>query len=136
MLKDTPLHALVILFKHHEQMLEAIRNEIKRKTPNADPRENLANGEHVPPDAFDAIEDGALGCSKEIPYRLAPLKWHEDGIPYGAWCECQTCTLIGRSTFGFDFYAPKVGAELKCEVCEQKTPRGIDKTDADAETKD
>ena len=67
--------------------------------------------------SVDYIPPGELGSSRENPYLAAPLRWEEDGLPYGAWCKCWVCGDVGRSTLSFDFHAAKTGDPLRCEAC-------------------
>ncbi len=75
-----------------------------------------SQGDHVSGD-FDAIPEGQLGASKKMPYTIAPPEFNKQGLPYGAWCKCSRCRMVGRSTVIFDFYADDPGAPLKCERC-------------------
>jgi hypothetical protein len=51
------------------------------------------------------------------PHKVAPTDWHTNGVEYGAWCVCDKCGHLGRSTLLYDYYAPKPGDRLKCESC-------------------
>jgi hypothetical protein len=51
------------------------------------------------------------------PYLIAPDDWHENGLPYGAYCKCAKCGQIHRSTFTFDYHANIPGDPLQCETC-------------------
>ncbi len=64
--------------------------------------------------------------TKENPYTHAPEDWHEDGVPYGAWCVCAACGYLGRSTMTFDYYAKHVGDPLVCERCFIGTSQMVD----------
>lgn len=75
---------------------------------------DISQGEHVT--GFDFIADGELGCDRAHPNLIAPDCMSMSGLPYGAWCKCYLCGLIGRSTYAFDFYG-SAGEELKCENC-------------------
>lgn len=59
------------------------------------------------------------------PYLVAPDDWHENGLPYGAYCRCWKCGFIARSTFGFDYYANGVGDKLECESCTMGSDRQV-----------
>lgn len=56
------------------------------------------------------------------PYLIAPPDWHENGLPYGAYCKCARCGQIHRSTVMFDYHANEPGDPLICETCEIGTP--------------
>jgi hypothetical protein len=76
------------------------------------PLEHLARGEHLEEIDFDPIPAGAPGTF-ENPYARMP---DPVGLPFGAWCRCSSCSLLGRSTAVFDFYGG-AGSALECEIC-------------------
>ncbi len=80
---------------------------------------DISQGEHI--SEFDIIAAGELGSDREHPYKIAPGDIALDGMPYGAWCRCNRCGLVGRSTFVFDYYGDR-GDPLKCEPCFLKGP--------------
>ena len=49
------------------------------------------------------------------PYRRLPEDFGEDGLPWGAWCQCAQCGLVARSTGTFDFYNHH--GDLVCGKC-------------------
>lgn len=51
------------------------------------------------------------------PYTVAPEDWHENGVPYGAFCKCHQCGYIGRSTIAFDYHAGEPRNPLVCDQC-------------------
>ncbi len=55
--------------------------------------------------------------SKANPFTVAPADWHENGVPYGAYCLCSRCGLVEHSTLTFDYYADEPGEPLVCEQC-------------------
>ena len=56
--------------------------------------------------------------TRENPHKVAPEDWAENGLDYGAFCECAICHFVGRSTFLFDYYADAgAGSALVCETC-------------------
>lgn len=65
--------------------------------------------------SFDELK-GREG-TEEVPYTKAPEDWKENGVPYGAYCKCDRCGLVERSTLVFDFYAKRAGDKLRCEDC-------------------
>lgn len=71
----------------------------------------LANGIHA--DDWDLIPEGELGSTRELPLSVMP-----DFVPYGAWCKCNKCGLVHRSTYAFDCYG-EMGELLTCERCKQ-----------------
>jgi hypothetical protein len=81
---------------------------------------DIRKGEHMPPDVMEPISPGHLGSMPSVPFEIAPNDWHENGVPYGAWCKCQTCGVVGRSTMAFDFYTSGPGMPYDCEDCAQK----------------
>lgn len=64
---------------------------------------------------FDELESD-LG-TRENPYISAPEDWRPKGLPYGAYCKCNGCGVVERSTLVFDFYAQEVEDRLRCEDC-------------------
>lgn len=58
----------------------------------------------------------ALGA-KGNPHTIAPDDWHENGVEYGAYCKCWSCSVVRPSTVMFDYYAKKPGDPLRCEAC-------------------
>ncbi|KKK91549.1 hypothetical protein LCGC14_2711830 [marine sediment metagenome] len=75
-------------------------------------KDEFTEGSHVDASKFDKIEPGELGCVKSNPF----VKAQKEGMPYGAWCLCSCCSVIGRSTYLFDFYGDE-GNLLVCERC-------------------
>lgn len=80
---------------------------------------DLSQGSHMPQSEFEHIEPGSRGSSRDLPFISAPADWNTNGVPYGAWCRCSACGLVGRSTLAFDFYAKSAGVALKCENCKR-----------------
>lgn len=64
-----------------------------------------------------AMRDAVLG-TQELPYVRAPEDWDENGVPYGAFCQCSKCGYRGTSTVSFDYHANKPGDKLVCSQCE------------------
>ncbi len=75
---------------------------------------DVSKGEHAT--GFDQIAVGEIGCDGAPPRQVAPDDMETNGLPYGAWCKCHVCGLVGRSTIVFDFYGQN-GEQLKCENC-------------------
>lgn len=80
---------------------------------------DITQGEHVPSKNFDQLSPGYLG-TKENPYIHVSQGFCDENFPYGAWCVCSSCGLLGRSTFVFDFYTAEDDT-LLCEYCCRKT---------------
>lgn len=59
--------------------------------------------------------------TKKHPFIIAPDDWHENGLPYAAFCKCVRCSLIERSTMFFDYFANTPGDSLVCQSCHFKT---------------
>lgn len=59
------------------------------------------------------------------PFTVAPDDWYENGLPYGAYCECAKCGLVERSIISFDYYAKRAGDPLVCETCTVGTPHAL-----------
>ena len=66
------------------------------------------------------------GLTTDNPYTHAPEDWHENGVPYGAFCKCHECGYVGRSTIIFDYYAKNAGGPLCCETCRIGTPKATE----------
>lgn len=81
---------------------------------------DITKGEHMTAADFDLIPAGQLGATQLTPYICAPADWKKNGVPYGAWCRCCECGVIGRSTLAFDFYAIAPGDALTCETCSRR----------------
>lgn len=66
----------------------------------------------------EVVKDPTLGTLNN-PFTKAPPDFHDEGLPYAAYCRCVRCGLVARSTFIFDYYAKNVGDPLVCESCER-----------------
>lgn len=62
------------------------------------------------------MTEAVLGTPQN-PYTIAPPRFVEDGLPYGAYCRCGKCGYVGRSTLVFDYHAENNGDSLHCETC-------------------
>lgn len=74
--------------------------------------------------------------TRDNPYLVAPDDWEEDGVPYGAFCKCEQCNLVERSTVGFDFFADNAGDPFRCQTCLLGTPHALSKPVIDQLEKD
>jgi hypothetical protein len=103
------------IIKREERMVSAAEIALKTKVGKLPPIPEFLEG--WPAGAFTDIPHGQFGSSRKVPFVVAPNNWNSDGIPFGAWCLCKTCNLVGRLTDAFDFFADGPGSLLKCEAC-------------------
>ena len=61
------------------------------------------------------------------PFTHAPSDWHEEGVPYGAFCKCCKCGYVGTSTVSFDYRAKSVGDALECDQCQGLSTHATEK---------
>lgn len=108
------LNAPPVIIRREERMVKTAETALRVKVGQLPPIPEWLEG--WPAGHYDDIPDGGPG-SKDNPFILAPEGWYDGGVPYGAWCLCDTCNLPGRLTHAFDFFAKGPGAPLKCEVC-------------------
>lgn len=123
------LKAPQVIIRREERMVSTAEIALKAKAGRLPPIPELSDGWDT--GNFDPIPDGDPGSSKKVPFLAAPDGWEKEGIPDGAWCFCDTCNLVGRSTRAFDFFAENgPGSPLTCEACKTLNLRKISRKNA------